>query len=72
MSESQRGRFVRMEAGCGREPGVGGGELERAVSGQRGFTDHDDSGDPTRPGAIEDLASVGIVRRVGEMAVGVG
>jgi hypothetical protein len=64
-------RVVRVDAGGRGESLLAGGEGERAIGGFRRLTDDDDVGDAGRPGALEDDRAVGVVGRVGEMAVGV-
>ncbi len=60
-----------MNPGGGGEPGLGGGKRQRPLGGRWGFTDHDDVPDSAFPGAAEHAVAIGIVGRIGEVAVGV-
>ena len=64
-------RVVGVYAGRHGQPGVGAGESEGAPGRLGRFADHDDPGDAAGPRPGQHLVPIGIVRRVGEMAVGV-
>jgi hypothetical protein len=63
--------IMRMNAGSGRETGVGGGQGQGGFGAATGLSDHHNAAYPCRPGALQHIGQIGCVGRIGQVAVSV-
>ncbi len=64
-------RIMGVHAGGGREAGLLGGEGQSPIGRLGRFSNHHDMGQSRLPCSLENIRAVGIVGRVGQVAVGV-